>query len=263
MRWFLTSMLFATLFFAGCSDDDDNNTAAGGSSGNGTSIPAIGTSGLLSVGTNHNCLVNSSSGGVECWGLAAAGRLGNSNPTVNRNGPTGVLSIEDGDGFVTPTVTNGDGPGGRTASRYDSATDSELPLEGIERVEAGGDHTCALGFDGGLRCWGANNNGQVGRIRLQVPGQALATRGPIALESAALVFADDYDNISTTAGTLTNILSNDFLYGVMDFSVGANHTCAVYDTPSESGVVSCWGLGTDGQLGVKHLLSSTFAIFKT
>ncbi len=258
MRLILTSFVFATLFFAGCSDDDDSTAAGGSAGGGGTAMsipfPAVG---LLSVGGSHACL-SETDGTTRCWGSGVDGRLGN-NSTNGQSGPARVRSVEDGSGngsAAAVTTAAGLLPG-RTgiAHDYDPGSDFENYLDNIVQVSAGGSHTCGLGFDSILRCWGDNGEGQVGRIRLYVAaggtGGFLADGGT-SFNVAAFVYGPG--DRSTTAGTLTPF--TEAFYDVTQVGSGGSHTCAVYDTADETGLVSCWGLGQQGQLGVNNLLPS-------
>ncbi|HUL59567.1 MAG TPA: hypothetical protein VLU43_09850 [Anaeromyxobacteraceae bacterium] len=74
-------------------------------------------------GNEHTCAVESSTGGVVCFGANLSSQLS----------------------------------GGRTA-RGKVTT----PLTGIAAVTAGYEHTCALRTDGGVQCWGDNERGQIG-----------------------------------------------------------------------------------------------------
>ncbi len=252
MRLILTSILLSSLFFA-CSDDDDDNTAGGTAGGSSVSIPFPAV-GLLSVGSDtingsHACVNDMA--GVRCWGNATNGRLGNNAITGNRNGPTAVLSVEEGAGINGAAITlTAAQPGGQLADSYDPMSDLIFPLEGIEAIDAGGTHTCALGYDMGLRCWGNNFSGQVGKVRAQrLAGSTTALAQTQTFDVAVL--SRGAGTRSTTASTLTPW--NSYLYGVRSVSAGGNHTCAVYDTADDEGVVACWGLGEQGQLGLHDL----------
>jgi alpha-tubulin suppressor-like RCC1 family protein len=79
----------------------------------------------ISLGGQHGCAVLRD-GSVRCWGQNSWGQLGDG--TLRYRGSTSVGST-----IETTTV---------------------LGLTGVARIGAGARHTCALGFDGAVRCWG-------------------------------------------------------------------------------------------------------------
>jgi alpha-tubulin suppressor-like RCC1 family protein len=132
---------------------------------------------LLAAGDSHTCGV-SSDGAVKCWGRNTSGELGNG-ATAN--------------GSFTPVTAVAAGP-----------TALELGL--------GDAHSCAsVGPD--VRCWGANDHGQLGD-------------GHLAGQPAGVA---SY----TAAQTVTAI------------AAGSAHTCAL----ASDGHLACWGDNSDGQLG--------------
>lgn len=88
-------------------------------------------------------------------------------------------------------------------------------------VAMGSVHACALLDDGGVKCWGGNNRGQLGQgdttPRESEPGELGDALAPIALGQAA---------VAITAGW--------------------EHSCAIL----EDGSVKCWGRNDAGQLGI-------------
>lgn len=94
-------------------------------------------------------------------------------------------------------------------------TDAHLtPLTGIVKIAAGGEHTCALTTEGGVKCWGKNGFGQLG------DGTTTDNRGsPV---------------------NVTGLNS-----GVVSITAGDRHTCAL----TTAGGVKCWGWNRYGQLG--------------
>ena len=84
---------------------------------------------------------------------------------------------------------------------------------GVTAVAAGGQHTCALTAEGGVKCWGYNGRGQLGNGSIEF------------------------------AYVPTNV--NGLSTGVVSLVCGENHTCAV----TQLGRIKCWGDNTYGQLG--------------
>ncbi|MDP9463854.1 MAG: fibronectin type III domain-containing protein, partial [Actinomycetota bacterium] len=143
------------------------------------------------AGGAHTCALLDD-GTVKCWGLNGDGQLGQSD-----NDNRGDGSDEMGD-FLHPT----DLGSGRTAIA----------------ITAAAYHTCVLLDDGTIRCWGANNFGQLG-----YPGSAFVGTAPSV---APLV------NVGT-GRTAIAITASGF------------HTCALLDNDT----VKCWGLNGVGALG--------------
>ncbi len=143
----------------------------------------------VAVGRDHTCsLVD---GGVKCWGSDSSGQVG-----------------------------NGSAAGGTTP------VDAIGLTSGVTAITSGDWHSCALTTEGGVKCWGRNNQGQLG------------------------------DGTQTNRFTPIDVpgLSS----GVTAISAGTNNTCAIV-----SGGAKCWGMNNFGQIGdgsgrdVTHRLTPT------
>ncbi len=91
----------------------------------------------IATGEVHACALTTL-GGVKCWGFGGYGSLGNGTNTSTQPVPVDVCNpTNDGD--------------------CDTAA-----LTGITQIASGILHACALTTSGGIRCWGRNDDGQLG-----------------------------------------------------------------------------------------------------
>jgi alpha-tubulin suppressor-like RCC1 family protein len=199
----------------------------------------------VSTGASHTCAVTSD-GQLACWGLNTNGQLGNGT-VLNRSVPTFVTTV--GTPFAGKTIiqvsagtshtcaVTSDGilacwglqTTGRLGNGLTTADNVQLPtavtLAGtplvgktISAVTAGGSHTCAVATDGTPACWGSNGNGRLG------DGTTTTRSIPSAITTAGTPLA---------GGTIATLVA------------GGSHTCA----RTVAGVMACWGLNSNGQLG--------------
>lgn len=131
-------------------------------------------------------------------------------------------------------------------------------------IAPGGDHTCALTVDGGVKCWGANDWGQLGDgtlIDKNLPIDVIGlSTGVISISAgddhtcavtssnAVKCWGGNYlgqlgDGTTTKQSTPVDVV--DLSSGVSAISLGLYHSCAL----TVSGGVKCWGSNNYGQLG--------------
>ena len=91
------------------------------------------------------------------------------------------------------------------------------PLTGIVQLAAGVSFNCALTSEGGVKCWGAGNYGQLGN------GREEQKNVPVDVVDA----------------------DNNPLTGIVQITAGERHACAL----TSGGNIKCWGSGKHGQLG--------------
>jgi uncharacterized repeat protein (TIGR01451 family) len=184
----------------------------------------------IAAGLAHTCALLAD-GRVECWGFNEDGQLGNGlttdSPTpVVVNNIANATAVTAGYGHTCALLGNGsvwcwgaDGIGQLGNGSGDDNVGSLTPVQvvGISNsvaIASGGwDHTCALGADGSVWCWGANDAGQLGIAR-----------------------------ISTLRSQATQVVG---LSGATAISVGYSNSCALL----ADGSVQCWGADESGQIG--------------
>jgi alpha-tubulin suppressor-like RCC1 family protein len=204
-----------------------------------TPVQVIGlTSGVsaITAGDGYSCALTSA-GGVKCWGENETGQLGDGGPFGAGASATpvdvvglssGVKAVAAGGGSHTCAVTgagavecwgnNDYGQLGNASSHPTSTPVDVVGLSGgVKAIAAGGHHTCALTSGGAVKCWGENENGQLGNGSTTNPGSGVAT--PVQ------VFG------------LTG--------GVTAITAGIDYSCALL----RGGGAKCWGHNFAGQLG--------------
>jgi alpha-tubulin suppressor-like RCC1 family protein len=222
----------------GTDDDHTRAVLVRGTSGPLTNVVA------LAAGVNHTCALLSS-GQMRCWGDNGEGQLGigtltgyRLRPAVVKNGTgsgplTGVVGIT-ADGYHTCAVLNtgqarcwgyndtgqlgDDTEDSRPLPRTVKNVSGSGPLTGVTQIDTGYYFTCARLSNSQARCWGYNDEGQLGN---DTTGQSNL---PVVVK-----------NVPGT-GPLTT---------VRRISAGAYHACAVLNNNQ----ARCWGYNTDGVLG--------------
>lgn len=100
----------------------------------------------VSAGNTHVCVIEESER-ARCWGMSEAP-------------PAGVFfrDISSGDGY-TCGITSEESRLRCWGKQIQARTD--YPEGVYKAVSAGGEHACAIKLDGGLECWGRNQEGQI------------------------------------------------------------------------------------------------------
>jgi len=131
----------------------------------------------LSAGDSHTCGLTTA-GGVRCWGNNGNAQLGIGTYDTVLSPPTtdvltGVKQVVASNLFTCALLTSGGvrcwgynalgAIGDETEIQVDRRSPAAVDiLGGAASLAAGGAHTCALMTGGGVRCWGANDAGQLG-----------------------------------------------------------------------------------------------------
>lgn len=185
--------------------------------------------GVISAGYEMACAVTTA-GGAKCWGRGMFYGVGDGTLS-NRYAPVDVTGL----------------------------------TSGVESIDAGYLHACALTTAGGVKCWGSNGNGELGdgsvtasTVPVQVLGltsgvTAVRTSKVAATTCALRTFGDvlcwgrnDFGQLGDGGNVDSSVpAAVAGLTGVTQIAVGGAHACALLG----DGTVQCWGQNVVGQLG--------------
>ena len=201
-----------------------------------TGVTAVG------AGWAHTCALTED-GGIKCWGDNISGQLGDAQkcgfsscaaPVDVIGLTTGVAAVAAGGSDACAlTTTGGVKCWGRNSYGQlgDGTTmDRTTPVDvvglttDVAAVAVGGEHTCAVTTQAGVKCWGLNLRGELGTQTTELCGPSFPC--------------------SSVAEDVLGLASGAAAVDVSSGAVGG-HTCAV----TTMGGVKCWGLNVDGQLG--------------
>lgn len=186
----------------------------------------------VAAGGYHGCALDDE-GGVWCWGMADVGQCGLGSaahqPYPEAKVPLGAAATQVVSGLEHSCALRDDG----AVACWGSNAHGQVGYPGLEAVgvdqtpyaagtvmigadalqlAAGGNTTCAVLADGTVRCWGANQRGQLGL-------------------GHGLDIGDDEHPVSAAA--------LDFGVPAVAVSVGRLHACALLNDDT----VRCWGEG--------------------
>jgi alpha-tubulin suppressor-like RCC1 family protein len=181
----------------------------------------------VSVGFSNTCVIEAPSGLLSCWGDFDAavvsplpGQTSGRFAITDLDEP--VLAAGHGDYLSCALTTSGrvlcwepnfkspDGMGDPQQS-YGRARQVMGLSPDIVALAVGGYHACALSWAGEVRCWGSNEDGQLGGL----PEGGFLLAPPVPIPPAIAI------------------------------SAGYDHSCAL----TAGGAVKCWGYNRFGQLG--------------
>jgi alpha-tubulin suppressor-like RCC1 family protein len=242
---------------AGEQCDDGNNTPIDGCEPASAPLgAACQTSHVqsLALGAGHTCALFLG-GYVRCWGDNALGQLGLGHAQFEGNNKPYQLTVFDANNNPQPA-----GP---------------INLGGAATaISAGEDLTCALLSDQSVRCWGANDQGQLGLGNTAMELTATpGSLGPVSIGGSATAITVGNDSVcvllttgnvrcwgsngigilgqgNTTALSATMVPSQiptvSLGATVTAVSAGSSDVCALLST----GQVRCWGDNLEGELGL-------------
>ena len=196
-----------------------------------TPVDVVGlTSGVVQIdlGYEYSCALLEN-GTVRCWGRNDWRNLGDGTTTVRYtprtvSGLSGAVDIAAGFHHTCAVLNTGavrcwgyNGYGqlgdGTTSDRITPTTPTGLSA-GVSHVVAGGHHTCAMTTGGAVKCWGRNDNGDL--------GDGTTTRRYVPTDVTGLA-----------SGVFELSASNGF------------STCAIVANDA----MKCWGYNDWGQIG--------------
>ncbi|MEO5627230.1 MAG: hypothetical protein ABIQ70_14590 [Dokdonella sp.] len=262
-------------------DGSTNNSA--------TPVDVVGlTGGVVSItaGQSHTCAITSAAE-LKCWGGNFGGQLGDGTTTA-RHVPVhtsfGISAVAAGASHTCAVTQTGIaqcwGMGNRGQLGNNATSSQQLPVEvtglssPVSAITAGLQHSCALMMTGAVKCWGANQYGQLGDSTntdrlIPVDITSLASNVTVvnagsyhtcAVQQGA-VKCWGYNSTGrlgdgSRANSATPVAVTGLTAGVQQIDAGSSHSCAWMGGDA----FSCWGNNTYGQIGVGSVGRSTQAV---
>lgn len=251
---------------------------------NGACVPA--PSGITSLTSNisHSCITKG--GAVACWGVSFTSTATTIRYTAEAYAPmsSGVRTVRSG-GLADYAIMQGGGLKSWGINQYGqlgngSTLASDAPVDvsgltaGVASVAPSLEFACALTTTGGVMCWGANDEGQLGTgttpgsftpvgvlgLQANVTAVASGNRHACALTTAGGVkcWGANASGQLGNGSTTTSFVPVDVvgLSSVVRIAAGFRHTCAL----KSNGTIACWGSNSAGQLGRGNLVSSAVPV---
>ena len=216
---------------------------------------------FITAGSHHVCAILDDNS-VKCWGKNDVGQLGQGNSNESGKDAIGDAFGEMGDGL--DPIDLGDG---RT----------------VKTIAAGGDYTCAVLDNNSLKCWGKNDEHQLGLalntetygddedemgdnlLRVDLGNGRIAKAVATGNHRACAIlnndsvkcwgrrsFSDIGSNENQLSQTTDPNVGRPYSVDLGDnhtaktITVGNGHTCVILDNNG----MKCWGLNDKGQLGL-------------
>ena len=189
---------------------------------------ALGPARAVSAGEQFTCAVTVG-GAAKCWGFNLFGQLGDGTQATS-HGPVDVVGL----------------------------------ATGVSSIGAGSNFACALTTAGGVKCWGRNDEGQLGNAGAPGSNTPVDVTG-LGSGVAAIAVGWFHACALTTSGGVKcwgadgavgngDVGPRDgpapvdvigLTSGVNAIAIGGTHSCALLN----AGTVKCWGWGASGELG--------------
>jgi cysteine-rich repeat protein len=203
----------------------------------------------VALGSSHACALMIDRRTIKCWGANWIGQFGN----------------------------------GSTTGSYYPANGPDLG-QPVRMIAAGAYHTCALLEDSTVRCWGHNNDGELGDG--SGSDHSTVPVSPSGLTGVTYIGAGQDHTCAVTSGSnaycwgkrengqvgnlggagTTDVLTPQPVYDYLTsmnmtdaiaIAGGSNHTCAQVEIDR----IRCWGLNASGQLGLGDTHQSDFPAY--
>lgn len=232
----------------------------------GNNASAVGISSSL----YHTCVLLGN-GSVSCWGTGNYGKLGNGDLQTKRI-PTLVSDFGNNQTIAIPELDfDGDGT--------INLLQSHRPKVDVysSSMNSGSRTACTILSNGSVACWGWGASGELGVgsnppsysdtpvLVSDFPGNLKATKISVGDTNACVILTNgtiscwgknQYGQLgigNSNTSPMSPVLTQNLGYGMtqsftrpISVSAGGEHTCAVLD----NGLVTCWGRGSSGQLGI-------------